>query len=72
MQLAINIQNDSIADKVLWMLSHFKNDGVEILELNSDYETEVLNNFKEGLQEIKAIEDGSVKSRPVSELLDEL
>ena len=23
MQLAINIQNESIADKVLWMLKHF-------------------------------------------------
>ena len=72
MQLAINIKNDSIADKVLWMLNHFKNDGVEVIQLNSDYEDEVLGNFQEGLREIKAIDSGSIKSRPVKELLDEL
>ena len=69
MQLAINIQNESIADKVLWMLSHFKNDGVEVLELDSTYEKEVLSSFSEGLKEIKAIENGSLKSRPAKELI---
>jgi len=72
MQLAINIQNESIADKVLWMLNHFKNDGVEVLELDSTYEKEVLSSFSEGLKEIKAIENGTLKSRPIKELLDEL
>ena len=72
MQLAINIQNESIADKVLWMLKHFKNDGVEVLELDSTYEKEVLNSFQTGLKEINAIKDGRLKSRPIQELLDEL
>lgn len=72
MQLAINIKNESIADKVLWMLEHFKSDGVEVLELNSQNEKEVLGNFREGLEEIKAMNNGDLHSRPVKALLDEL
>ena len=29
--LGINIKDDTIVDKVLWMLEHFKNDGLEII-----------------------------------------
>ena len=72
MQLAIDIKNESIADKVLWMLEHFKNDGVEVLKLNSQNEKEVLGNFREGLKEIEAISSGNLRSRPVKELLDEI
>ncbi len=28
--LTVNIQNDTLADKVVWLLEHFKNDGLEI------------------------------------------
>ena len=27
----ININNDKLADKVTWLLEHFKNDGLEIV-----------------------------------------
>lgn len=51
-QLIIEIKNESIKDKVLWMLEHFKNDGIEIKdnttretnELSDDY---IENNYKE-------------------------
>ena len=29
--LTINIQDESLAEKVLWILEHFKNDGLEIV-----------------------------------------
>ena len=32
MQLTINIKNNNNIDKILWMLEHFKNDGVEIIK----------------------------------------
>jgi len=28
--LTINIKNETLTEKVLWMLEHFKNDGLEI------------------------------------------
>jgi len=33
MQVAINFQNETIAQKVLWMLEHFKNDGLKEIKL---------------------------------------
>ncbi len=29
--ITINIDNDKLADKVTWLLEHFKNDGLEIV-----------------------------------------
>ena len=29
--LTINIKDESLVDKVVWLLDHFKNDGVEIV-----------------------------------------
>ena len=71
MQIAINFQNETIAQKVLWMLEHFKNDGVEVIKVVSD-DNRIINNFKEGLKEIKQIEEGKISSRPVQEFLNEL
>ena len=36
MQIAINFQNETIAQKILWMLEHFKNDGLEVIKVDSD------------------------------------
>ncbi len=29
--ITLNIQSDKLADKVTWLLEHFKNDGLEIV-----------------------------------------
>ena len=71
MQVAVNFQNEIIAQKVLWMLEHFKNDGVEVIKLDNT-DDEVINNFKDGLNEIHLINQGELKSRPVQEFLNEL
>ena len=71
MQIAVNFKNDEIAQKVLWILEHFQKDGVEIIEIENS-ETEILNNFQEGLREVKLIKNKLLKSRPVEDLLNEL
>ena len=71
MQVAVNFQNETIAQKVLWMLEHFKNDGVEVIQLDNT-DNEVINNFKDGLNEIHLINQGELNSRPVQEFLNEL
>jgi len=60
MQVAVNFENDTIAQKVLWILEHFKNDD------------EIINNFKSGLKEIDLIKQGKLTSRPVQDFLNEL
>ena len=71
MQVAVNFQNETIAQKVLWMLDHFKNDGVEVVKLDNT-DDEIINNFKTGLNEVRLINQGELNSRPVQELLNEL
>lgn len=71
MQIAVNFENETIAQKVLWMLEHFKNDGVEVVKLDSA-DDEIINNFKDGLNEINLIKQGKLNSRPVEEFLNEL
>ena len=50
MQIAINFQNETIAQKILWLLEHFKNDGVEIVSID-DADDMNIDNFKTGLKE---------------------
>jgi len=40
MQLTINIKNNNTVDKILWMLEHFKDDGVEIINQKDIFELE--------------------------------
>ena len=71
MQIAVNFQNETIAQKVLWMLEHFKNDGVEVIKLDTNDEN-IIDDFKTGLQDIKLIKQGKLTSRPVQDFLNEL
>jgi hypothetical protein len=32
MQLTLNIKNEALAQKILWLLEHFKKDGLEVIE----------------------------------------
>lgn len=41
MQISINIEDDSIAKKILWFLSHFKDDGIEVTNSSSQKEKPV-------------------------------
>jgi len=70
MQIAVNFENNLIAEKVLWILEHFKNDGVEVIKLDNT-DTEILDNFREGLVELKNIQNGKDSSRAVEDFLDE-
>ena len=72
MQVTINFENETIAQKILWILEHFKNDGVEIIKVD-DLDSEIIDNFKEGLKELKLVREGRLDStRAVEEFLDEL
>ena len=57
--LVINIKDDTIVDKVLWMLEHFKNDGLEII---SKEDMEDLKLLKETRNEEKINFEGYLKN----------
>ena len=47
MQILLNIKNEKIFDKLLWMLEHFKSDGVEIVTNNKERKTEYSDEYIE-------------------------
>ena len=48
MQLTINISNEQLFDKILWLLNSFKNDGLEIIS-NSKTNTRINQKSKKSL-----------------------
>lgn len=40
--LTINIQNEVLTEKVIWLLEHFKNDGLEIVSKEDFEDLELL------------------------------
>jgi hypothetical protein len=49
MQLTINIPNEQLFEKILWLLNSFKNDGLEIIENSREKFKPVTEKKKEGL-----------------------
>ena len=40
MKIIINVPNEEILDKLLWLLKHFEKDGIEIIEKKENKEIE--------------------------------
>lgn len=47
-------------------------DFVQVQEYDEPTKEEILANIRKGLEEVKLIEEGKLKSRPAKDLLDEL
>jgi hypothetical protein len=45
--LTINIKDDSLMDKVLWLLEHFKNDGLEVVSQEDLEDLKILKETRE-------------------------
>ena len=53
--LTINIKNDTLMEKVLWLLEHFKKDGLEISSKENIEDLKLLKATRE--EEIVSLED---------------
>jgi len=72
-ELTIQIQNDSVADKLIWMLKHFHSEGVLIKETSqysapSDVEVSITN----AVNELNLLKEGKLQAKPVKDLLSAL
>lgn len=63
---------DNILDKVLWMLNHFKDDGVVLKEEIAEPAIDVKLSIKQAVNELNMIKDGTLKARPIEDLLNAL
>lgn len=72
-QLTINIYDKS---KISLLLRFFKSwdfaSVVKLETIDGDSKEEIKRNVKQGLKEMKLVEQGKLKSKPFKELLDEL
>lgn len=64
----LKIANDSVAEKILWLLNSFKDHGVTI-EKESDATKE---SIKQSVKEMNLVKSGKLEAKPLNELLDAL
>ena len=74
MQLTINISNEQLFDKIVWLLNSFKNQGLEIIESKyiDSSKNEILQNLKTSVQEMHLIKEGKLEAVNARDLLDGL
>ena len=70
-RLNIEIQDGNIAEKIFWMLQHFKNDGVSIERIDSD-DIDVLTSLRTSLEELREVKRGNVEPQRARDFLNEL
>lgn len=70
-RLNIEIQDSGIAEKILWMLQHFKNDGVLIERLGTD-DIDVEASIKASLRELQQVKNGAIAPQSARDFLNEL
>ena len=65
----LNIENETVVDKVLWMLKHFKEDGVSLNELNTET-IDIATTVQKAVNEVNLIKSGQLDAQPVEDLLN--
>ena len=70
-RLNVEIKDSSIAERILWMLQHFKNDGVLIERLDYD-DIDVKASIKTSLIELQKVKNGTIKPQSARDFLSEL
>ena len=71
MNINVKIPDNNLAEKILWMLQHFKSDGVEIERLDTD-DIDVETSIKTSLIELQQIKKGDIKTQLAKDFLNEL
>ncbi|MDO8453574.1 MAG: hypothetical protein Q7S59_03265 [Sulfurimonas sp.] len=71
--LTLEIQNDTLADRVIWMLNHFSSDGLIIKELEEeDTKIDTYHSISQAVNELNLVKSGKIKAKPVQDLLNAL
>lgn len=71
MVLNVKIPDNSIAEKILWMLQHFKNEGVIVEQLDYE-EIDVESSIKSSLEELQQVKNNNIKPQLARDFLSEL
>ena len=66
----LQIHNESLESKVIWLLKHFANDGLEFKEVINT--SEAKKSLKTSIHELNMVKSGKIEAQPVSNLLNAL
>ena len=67
----LEIQNELVAEKVLWMLKHFQDEGISIKENNTNND-KLKNSLEQSVRELNQIKQGKLEATLIEDLLNEL
>ncbi len=71
--LILEIKNEAITDKILWMLEHFKADGLVIKEqAKSPQNLDIKKSMTQAVNELNMIKSGDLQAKPIEDLLSVL
>jgi len=70
--LTLEIEDRTIADKIIWMLQHFKGEGLVIKEEFNSQQSAINTSIKQAVNEINMVNNGSLQAQPVENLLNAL
>jgi len=62
--LTLEIEDRTIADKIIWLLQHFKSDGSE--------QTNIEKSISQAVNEVNMIKNGNLQAKPIDDLLNAL
>lgn len=65
----LEINNETLVDKIIWMLSHFKDDGLIIREGQNG---SAQSSIKQSVHEMNLVTSGKLKAAPIEDLMNEL
>lgn len=70
--LTLEIRDETILEKVIWMLQHFKNDGLIIKEDFSPAQEDTKSSIKRAVNELNMAKEGKLNAKPIEDLLSAL
>lgn len=67
----LKIQHDNVAEKVVWLLKHFENEGV-IIKKNDSNSNDLKESIRQSVNEINMVKSGNLQAKPIDDLLNAL
>ena len=67
----LEIEQENVAEKVIWLLKNFKDEGITIKE-NYSVNQEVKNSITQAVNEMNMIKKGKIEAKPIEDLLNAL
>ena len=67
----LEIEQENVAEKVICLLKHFKDEGITIKE-NYSVNQEVKNSITQAVNEMNMIKKGKIEAKPIEDLLNAL